>query len=69
VTSTPGGFVGYVPLQEWYADWVSRIGWVEPLLDEPTVLPDSGLRVRPSRGLTPPLCARLVRHNQVPVDR
>ena len=26
VSSTPGGFVGYVPIQEWYGDWHSRIG-------------------------------------------
>ncbi len=60
VTSTPGGFVGYVPLQEWYADWVSRIGWVEPVYTQDTTRPGSRLRVRPERGLTPQLCARLV---------
>jgi hypothetical protein len=67
VTSTPGGFVGYVPLQEWYTDWVSRIGWVEPVFAEPTTVPDSELRVRPMAGLTPPLCTQLVRHNGVSV--
>ncbi len=29
VSSSPGGFVGYVPIQEWDGDWVSRIGTVE----------------------------------------
>jgi hypothetical protein len=63
VSSTPGGFVGYVPLQEWYADWVSRIGWVEPVYDQAVTLPGSRLRIKPAEGLTPPLCARLVDHN------
>ena len=36
VSSTPGGFVGYVPIQEWYADWVSRIGTVDELVEGPT---------------------------------
>ncbi len=46
LSSTPGGFVGYVPIQEWYADWVSRIGSVDELFDAPTRLP-SGLRISP----------------------
>jgi hypothetical protein len=65
VSSTPGGFVGYVPIQEWYADWVSRIGSVEEVFDRPTTLPGSGLHIRPSLGLTPPLCTRLASHNGV----
>ncbi len=64
LTSTPGGFVGYVPIQEWYADWVSRIGSVDELFDAPTRLP-SGLRVSPETGLSPPLCEQLARHNGI----
>ena len=65
VSSTPGGFVGYVPIQEWYTDWVSRIGTVDELVTVPTTVPDSGLRLTPERGLTPPLCARIARHNAI----
>ncbi len=64
LTSTPGGYVGYVPIQEWYGDWVSRIGSVDELYDAPTTLP-SGLRVAPETGLTPPLCAQLASHNGI----
>ncbi|MEO6512184.1 MAG: hypothetical protein ABIO16_14395 [Nocardioides sp.] len=64
LSSTPGGYVGYVPIQEWYADWVSRIGTVDEVYDAPTQLA-SGLRVSPETGLTPPLCARLASHNGI----
>ena len=64
LSSTPGGFVGYVPVQEWYADWVSRIGSVDEVYTQPTRL-RSGVRVSPETGLAPPLCERLARHNGI----
>ena len=65
VSSTPGGFVGYVPIQEWYADWVSRIGTVDELVQAATTVPGTRIRLEPEVGLTPPLCARLARHNDI----
>ena len=54
-----------MPIQEWYTDWVSRIGTVDEVVPVPTIVPDSGLRLTPERGLTPPLCARIARHNAI----
>jgi hypothetical protein len=65
LSSTPGGFVGYVPIQEWGRDWISRIGSVDELVSAPTRLPGSGIRVDPGRGLTPTLCERLARNNGI----
>jgi hypothetical protein len=67
VTSTPGGFVGYIPIQEWYADWVSHIGTVDELYSRPTSLP-SGLRVSPQQGLTPTLCQQIASHNGIELE-
>ena len=65
VSSAPGGFVGYVPIQEWYPDWVSRIGTVDEQFTRPTTLEPSGVRVTPEQGLTPNLCEQLARHNGI----
>jgi hypothetical protein len=65
VSSTPGGFVGYVPIQEWYADWVSRIGTVDELVEASTTVAGTEIRLEPEVGLTPPLCTQLARHNGI----
>ena len=65
LSSTPGGFVGYVPIQEWGRDWISRIGSVDELASAPDRLPGSGIRVDPGRGLTPTVCERLARDNGI----
>lgn len=65
LSSSPGGFVGYIPLQEWDPGWVSRIGSVTvPFTTTPTRL-SSGLVVQRADGLAPPVCTQLARHNQV----
>jgi hypothetical protein len=65
LSSSPGGFVGYIPLQEWGTDWISRIGTVTDLYDEPTVDPRTGIRITPGEGLPLPLCERLAKHNEI----
>ncbi len=64
VTSTPGGFVGYLPVQEYRTDWISRINEVHTLVDAPTVDP-TGVRLAPAEGLDLPLCEQIARHNGI----
>ena len=42
-----------MPIQEWYADWVSRIGSVEEVFDRPTTLPGVGAAHPPCAGPHP----------------
>jgi hypothetical protein len=65
LSSSPGGFVGYIPIQEWDGDWVSRIGSVTPVQTERTVDPDTRVRIQPRRGLTPTVCQRIVENNEI----
>lgn len=65
LSSSPGGFVGYIPIQEWDDDWISRIGTVTDAFTEPTVDPRTGVRVTPDTGLTPALCERLAKNNKI----
>jgi len=66
VSSTPGGFVGYVPVAEWSDDWVSEFSTVTSRYLVPTDV--DGLQVRPEKGLTPTLCARLVADQELDLD-
>jgi hypothetical protein len=59
VTSSPGGFAGYLPIAEWGRDWVSENGWVQDHLDER--VREGGIAVTPERGLPLPLCERVAR--------
>jgi hypothetical protein len=65
VTSTPGGFVGYLPITEFRPTWVSGINPVDPLVDAPTTDPATGVRIAPGQGLPLPLCEQIARHNGI----
>jgi hypothetical protein len=65
LSSSPGGFVGYIPIQEWDDDWISRIGTVTDAFTVPTVDPTTGARVTPTAGLTPTLCEQLAENNEI----
>lgn len=65
VSSTPGGFVGYLPVQTWDEDWISRIGSIRPVFTERSRVPGTEIVVTPQRGITPPLCRRLVQRNGI----
>jgi hypothetical protein len=65
VTSTPGGFVGYLPVTEFRPTWVSGINTVDPLVDAPTTDPATGVRIAPGAGLPLPLCEQIARHNGI----
>lgn len=67
VTSTPGGFVGYLPMTEWDSDWVSHNGWVSD--DVQTVSTSGGVSVRPRQGLALPLCRRIARDAGIDVGK
>jgi len=68
VTSTPGGFVGYLPVEEFGPDWVLGINEVDALVDGPTVDPATGVRINPTQGLPLPLCEEIARHNGIDLD-
>jgi hypothetical protein len=59
VTSSPGGFVGYLPVVEWDRDWISRNAWIED--DVAVATTQGGMTVRPETGLGLPLCRRIAR--------
>lgn len=60
VSSSPGGFVGYVPVAEYDEDWISRIGSVEL-----APAPDNGITVTPQSSPDLPLCERIVADNDI----
>jgi hypothetical protein len=59
VTSSPGGFVGYLPITEFDRDWISHNGWVHD--DVPATFTKGGVTVRPQQGLDLPLCRGIAR--------
>lgn len=59
VSSTPGGFVGYVPFIEWDEDWKARPGQVSWSFDQSSARPDQGIVLNRIPGLPLPLCERL----------
>jgi hypothetical protein len=61
VTSTPGGFAGFVPIVEWSASWHARPGTVDYDLPVPRTASSLGLTVEPLAGVPLPLCVRLAR--------
>jgi hypothetical protein len=63
VESTPGGFVGFVPLQEWRRDWNSEINTVDSPIQSVTTVEDMGVTLQPRPGLDPPLCRQVAEHN------
>lgn len=66
LSSTPGGFLGYVPVQEWRADWQSEINTVTSPFDAgPVRSPATGALITPLPGLDLPLCTRLAEHNGI----
>lgn len=70
VSSSPGGFVGYLPSQEWDENWVSRINVVtEPFRSGPRTHPGTGTRISPAQGIDLPLCQRIARANSIDISR
>lgn len=65
ITSSPGGFVGYLPIEEYDAAWVRHPGRVIDEVTRPTDRLDIGVRIAPAPGTTPSLCERIVRTNGV----
>lgn len=61
VSSSPGGFVGYLQTQEWDDEWVYRLAEVE-LADR---TPPEGITVRLAEAPRLPLCERIVADNDV----
>jgi hypothetical protein len=59
VSSSPGGFVGYLPIAEWSRNWVNENGWVQD--DVPANVTANGFTVKPEQGLPLPLCERVAR--------
>ena len=59
VTSTPGGFVGYVPFVEWDADWNARPGRLDVAVGPEGESTRQGVRLSRVPGLPLTLCERL----------
>jgi hypothetical protein len=65
LSSAPGGFVGYLPAQEWSDDWLVQhrtftSPWTEAGVDEQTLV-----SVRPGVGVAPTLCPALAADNDI----
>ena len=60
VTSTPGGFVGYVPFTEWDENWEARPGSIELAFRSPQRAVKQGLTLHRGEGLPLGLCERLL---------
>ena len=56
VSSTPGGWVGFVRSFEWDADWIGHSIDVEPSFTNTSDLARHGITLHSERGLDPPLC-------------
>ncbi|WP_353508711.1 hypothetical protein [Intrasporangium sp.] len=60
VTSTPGGFVGYVPFTEWNENWEARPGTIDFAFRSPYRSVKQGITLHREEGLPLTLCRRLV---------
>ncbi|WP_157557549.1 hypothetical protein [Intrasporangium oryzae] len=60
VTSTPGGFVGYLPFIEWDKDWNARPGRIDVAFSRTTAVPRQGITLTRAAGVPPTLCQRLL---------
>lgn len=60
VTSTPGGFVGYVPYIEWDASWDARPGSISPSFYGTRTFEKLGVTMSRQQGLPLDLCHRLL---------
>ncbi len=60
VTTTPGGFVGYVPFIEWNESWEARPGRIEYAFPASLRRARQGVTVYQEKGLPLNLCARLL---------
>lgn len=66
LSSTPGGFVGYVPAQEWGDDWHSILRTVTtPWTADRDTDPQTGISVTSAPGVSTSLCRQLVRDNDI----
>jgi hypothetical protein len=61
VGSTPGGFVGFLPVLDIDRSWDTRPGTVRSVVRGRTTTEDGHLTARPLHGLDLPLCRRLAR--------
>ncbi len=69
VTSSPGGFVGFLPLQEFNSDWVSRVDPVVDMFGRKRVTdPATGTGIAAAEGLPLPLCERIAADNGIDLD-
>ncbi|MEP6814299.1 MAG: hypothetical protein ABI873_01970 [Marmoricola sp.] len=59
VTSSPGGFAGYLPMSEWDRNWINENGWIQDAVTSTTS--EDGFTVKPESGLPLPLCQRVAR--------
>jgi hypothetical protein len=60
VTSTPGGFVGYVPFTEWDENWEARPGSIELAFRSPHREVKQGVTLHRGEGLPLSLCRRVL---------
>lgn len=60
VSSTPGGFVGFVRSFSWSPDWTRQPIPIEVTLGDEEVLAQRGITLEQERGITPPTCRRLL---------
>lgn len=60
VTSTPGGFVGYLPFVEWDRDWNARPGRIDVPFSQSLAVPSQGVTLTRTQGLPPTLCRQLL---------
>jgi hypothetical protein len=63
VSSSPGGFVGFVPYEAWDRNWVNRPGTVSDTFTDSWQA--GGLFLQRVRGVPPLLCERLARDNGI----
>lgn len=63
VSSSPGGFVGYVPYEAWNGNWVNRPGTISDTFATRSYR--GGVLVRRVDGVPPALCERLAHDNGV----
>ena len=60
MTSTPGGFVGYVPFTEWNENWEARPGTIDFAFRSPHRAVKQGITLHREEGLPLTLCPRLL---------
>jgi hypothetical protein len=63
VSSSPGGFVGFVPYEAWNGNWVNNPGTITDKVTDPVA--SHGLVVQQVAGVPPLLCERIAHDNGV----